>query len=77
MSSIYVTEVTVIDPDTGGEVVVEIWKDSVSGGMMGVDASYLEYNDGLMYDPFRGEEQLLDVEVWSALPYCNLATNTV
>jgi hypothetical protein len=38
----YVTEVTVKDPDTGGDVVVEIWKDTESGGIFGVEAEFLD-----------------------------------
>ena len=40
--AILVSEVTVTDPDTGGEVSVSIFKDSSSGGMFGVDSSFIE-----------------------------------
>lgn len=38
----FVKEVVVTDPDTGGEVSVSIFKDESSGGMFGVDSSYIE-----------------------------------
>ncbi len=42
--AILVTEVTVTDPQSGGEVQVSIFKDPKSGGMFGVDSSYIEQN---------------------------------
>jgi hypothetical protein len=42
---------TVIDPDTGGEVVVCIVK-LETGGMIGVDASFLEQLEEPIYSPF-------------------------
>jgi len=41
-SAIFVKEVTVIDPDTKGEVNVSIFKHKQSGGMFGIDANFLE-----------------------------------
>ena len=38
----FVTSVAVKDPDSGGEVEVYIFKDELSGGMFGVDSSFLE-----------------------------------
>jgi hypothetical protein len=38
----FVTEVTVVDPDTGGDVKVAIFKHQGTGGMFGIDASYLD-----------------------------------
>jgi hypothetical protein len=37
----FVTEVKVVDPDTGNEIEVEIWKHQ-NGGMFGMDSSYLD-----------------------------------
>ena len=37
----FVSEVKVGDPDTNGQVDIAIYKDSESGGMFGVDSSYL------------------------------------
>ena len=58
---VYIKEVTVIDPDSGGEVEIEIWKDMETGGMFGVDESFLEAENGCIYNPFSGEKQVLDV----------------
>jgi hypothetical protein len=45
-----VAEVEVIDPDSGLPVHVTIFKES-SGGMGGVDSSYLENDIGPVYSP--------------------------
>ena len=42
--AILITEVTVIDPQSGGCVEVTIFKDPESGGMFGIDSSFLEQN---------------------------------
>lgn len=42
IEAIFIQEITVIDPETKGEVAVEIWKDPVSGGIFGLDASFIE-----------------------------------
>lgn len=44
MKAIYVNTVIITDPDTGNEVSVQIFKEE-SGGMFGVDASYLQDDD--------------------------------
>lgn len=54
----FVKEITVIDPDTGGEVEMEVYKHQ-GGGMFAVDSSYLEQvHDDDSYpvipDPFTG-----------------------
>lgn len=61
-----VTEVTVTDPSTEGEVQVSIFKDETSGGMFGIDSSYIEQNfdedeDVIIKSPFNeGQEVLLE-----------------
>jgi len=40
--AIFIQEIKVIDPETHGEVAVQIWKDPVSGGIFGLDASFIE-----------------------------------
>lgn len=50
----YVTAVTVKDPDTGGDVSVEIWKHP-GGGLFGVDSSYLDQVSTVIQDPFSDE----------------------
>jgi hypothetical protein len=56
--TVYVTTVTVVDPDTKLPVEIEIHKCVDSGAMVGIDASYLAtdiedvrnpYNDGFLY----------------------------
>jgi len=37
----FVTEITVIDPDSKGEVQMEVYKHE-AGGMFAIDSSYLE-----------------------------------
>lgn len=39
----FVTEVTVIDPETGGNVQIAIYKHE-NGGMFGIDSSYILQN---------------------------------
>lgn len=39
--AIFVTEITIVDPDTQGNVQVSIYKHP-NGGMFGMDSSYLE-----------------------------------
>ena len=47
----YVTTVTVTDPDTGGDVQVEIRK-METGAMVGLDGSYLEQDVGNLWSPY-------------------------
>jgi len=42
----YIKTITVTDPDTGGDVEVEIRKCLNSGAMVGIDASFLEQGWG-------------------------------
>jgi hypothetical protein len=53
----HVKTVTVIDPDTGGEVEVEIRK-MESGPMVGIDGSYLEQDVGEVLSPYDNNEVL-------------------
>ena len=46
-----VTVVTVTDPDSGGEVEVEIRKAVEGGYLVGIDGSYLDQDVGPVYDP--------------------------
>lgn len=43
----YITEISVIDPDTQNEIKLVIYK-LETGGMIGIDASF----DGDIYSPF-------------------------
>jgi hypothetical protein len=47
----FVKEIIVIDPDTGNDVGVAIYK-LETGGMIGIDSSYLEQDVGVVYSPF-------------------------
>lgn len=55
----FVKEITVIDPDTKGEVQVAIYK-LETGGMIGIDSSYVA-EDEPIYSPFD-KGVLVDVE---------------
>lgn len=54
----FIKTVTVTDPDSGGEVEVEIRKDMVTGAMVGLDGSYLEQNVGDIFDPYNAGNKL-------------------
>ena len=51
--TIHIASVTVLGPDTGGQVEVEIRKDQVTGAMVGIDGSYLEQDVGPVRDPYN------------------------
>jgi len=57
-----VTTITVTDPETSAPVQVSIYKEETSGGMFGVDSSYLEQeNIFQIQSPFGGHlTQLID-----------------
>lgn len=56
-SAIFIKEITVVDPDSGLEVEIAIYKDIGSGGIFGVDSSYVaQLEDGEnVFSPFDGE----------------------
>lgn len=49
----FITEISVIDPDSKGQVEVSIFKNE-GGIMFGIDSSYLDQEVGVCYDPFEG-----------------------
>ena len=55
-----VTQITVTDPDTKLGVDVSIFKDAESGGMFGVDSSFLSNTDEPVYNPFTGRHTPVD-----------------
>jgi len=63
-SARYVTEALVADPDTGDDVAVAVYKDRASGGMFGVDESYVErMGEGeTVAEPFYGRRVALEDE---------------
>ncbi len=48
-----VTTITVVDPDTNGDVEIEIYKEENSGGMVGIDASYLASTFEVAISPYH------------------------
>jgi len=48
---LYVCEIVVQDPDTGGDVPLSVYKTS-GGGMIGIDTSYLEQVRDIVPSPF-------------------------
>ncbi len=51
MKGKFLQSITVIDPDTNGEVQVSIYKLD-NGGMIGVDESFLANTDEPVFSPF-------------------------
>ena len=51
----YVKEIVVVDPDSGGDVTIAIYKHE-GGGMFGIDSSFIEQviddEDDVIPDPF-------------------------
>lgn len=54
----FICEVTVKDPDSNGDVEVEIWKDP-SGFIFGIDSSYLDQVTSTIFNPINGREECL------------------
>jgi hypothetical protein len=55
--AVAVSQVTVMDPDSNAPVDVQIYKDRATGGMFGIDASYLMLSDpeDLFTEPFNNK----------------------
>jgi hypothetical protein len=58
--AVLVKEVTVIDPDTKGEVKVSIYKHEDANAMFGIDASFIDQNFDddeipMIADPFTSD----------------------
>ena len=60
----FVKEITVVDPDTGGDVEMEVYKHE-GGAMFAIDSSYIEQvlDDDLptIPDPFSGAGLQLEI----------------
>ena len=67
IKSKFVQVVTVTDPDTKLPVEVEIRK-LETGGMVGIDASYLEQEVGPVYSPF---DKGIEIDIPDDEPGCN------
>jgi hypothetical protein len=52
VTAVKVTEITVTDPDTNLPVEVSIFKEVESGGMFGVDSSFLANTEEPVYSVF-------------------------
>ena len=55
---IYISETVVIDPDSGEDVTLEIWKDPSSGSIFAVDASFVDQVSSTMPSPYNTRETL-------------------
>ena len=54
MKAKFVEEITVKDPDTGGDVVLEVYKHE-NGGIFAIDSSYLDQVSDTITDPFANK----------------------
>ena len=53
IEAIFIQGVKVVDPETKGEVAVGIWKDPVSGGIFGLDESFVhQMTEQVIPSPF-------------------------
>lgn len=59
--AIFIQEVSVTDPESEAPVSISIYKDKTSGGMFGVDSSFLETleEDENVTEPFNGNKVVL------------------
>lgn len=55
----FIKEVPVTDPDSKGEVVLEVWKDMDTGGIFAVDWTFMDQNEHF-YNPFEGNMERCD-----------------
>jgi hypothetical protein len=49
----FITCIKVTDPDFGGEVEMEVWKDPTSGGLFAIDSSFLDQVEETFQSPFN------------------------
>lgn len=57
--AIFVTEISVIDPISNLPVEIEIWKDPISGGLFGIDTSFLDQVSEGIVSPFAVDEDIV------------------
>ena len=60
----YIQEITVIDPDSKGEVEMSVFKHDQSSGMFAIDSSYLDQcfeddEDPIIADPFNEDKEII------------------
>jgi hypothetical protein len=53
MKAKFVQVINVFDPDTGGKVELEVWKDPTSGGIFALDSSFLDQVEDSIVSPFN------------------------
>jgi hypothetical protein len=53
VKAIFVTQIMVKDPDSGGEVELEVWKDPSSGGLVAYDTSFMDQVDDRFESPYN------------------------
>jgi hypothetical protein len=49
----FITQITITDPDSHAPVELEVWKDPSSGGLFGIDASFLDQIEEHVASPFN------------------------
>ncbi len=54
----FVEIITVTDPETQGDVELEVYKDSASGAMFAIDSSYLEQVSDEIPSPFNKSQMI-------------------
>lgn len=59
----FIKEIEVIDPDTGNECYIEIHKDPISGGIFGVDSTYLDRVSEMVISPFSTLENIVCLDM--------------
>jgi len=60
----FITEVTVIDPDSKGEVSMSVFKHDQGQGMFAIDSSFLDQcfdddEDPVIDDPFNKDREII------------------
>jgi len=60
----FITEVTVIDPDSKGEVEMSVFKHDQGQGMFAIDSSFLDQcfeddEDPIIDDPFNKDREII------------------
>ena len=53
VEAVYVQDISVIDPDSGRPVTLELWKDPESGGMFAIDESFVDQVEEVIVSPFN------------------------
>lgn len=57
-SAKFIKEIVVVDPDSGGDVAIAVFKHNQSGGMFAIDSSFIEQctddeEPAMVADPFN------------------------